>query len=146
VLWFKITDPNTFAGDIQVNKYAPGSTKGTNLHLNIPGQGQIFPGYHLLVDASGAITLTYEKASDETQVMLTFPAGSTTASRRLDFGSLGNVTGGFAFAQTGNFLFINLANGNVLLQLADPFPPPGEVLVRYAIWVQAYGLALTPGT
>jgi len=140
VLWFELS---TFS--IRVYKYAPGSTKGTDLRLEVPTG--VLPALQLAFDGAGNLVLSFELGTGQLrELVVSFSPGSRKPSRVINLGSLGNGATGFAFSQNFDFLYITLPNANVWMRLTYPKNANTTVLPRDVVHLQGTGLALSPGT
>lgn len=106
---------------IQIWKYAPGSTTGTNLDLELPAQ--TVPGHTIAFDAKGNMVIPVETGLyqvTEPQYLAIFHPGSRKP-HKMWLGSLANLVWGVAFPRNKpNEVYISGENSGVLLQLTYP--------------------------
>lgn len=139
VSWY---DTSVFA--TSVFKYAPNSTAGTNLNLNLPTR--IFPAFALAFDDAGNLVLAVENGNNRfpPRYLAVFPPGATNPSRKIEEGSLLDVVDGIAFPRKSpRFYFVASQNFHDWMRLTYPETLPRDVNNQSSI---ATGLALSPGT
>jgi hypothetical protein len=123
----------------QVLKYAPGSTNGTNLGLDLPPGS--FPLYGLAIDHSGNLVLWYESLDHSIAYLAAFPPGATEPKYTIQGGSFMSNVFGIAFAKSGNPYVVS-PNKNLIVLWKYPKGIPLDVINLGA----ASGVALSPGT
>jgi hypothetical protein len=136
VSWYSLT-----SAYIQIEKYAPRSSTGTNLRLDLPAGS--FPAYALAFDRDGNLALAYEPLTHaEPKYLGIFPPGATEPVRKIDESSLLDIVDGIAFPRDGDRFYVASTNCQLLMQLDYR-----RLMVRSVASVGgATGLALSPGT
>ena len=135
VAWYSF-----YTGGVEVDKYAPGSTNGTNLGLDLPAPS--FPVYALAFDHHGNLVLWYEDLYHQTKYLATFPPGATEPSATLPGGSFLDIVTGIAFPKSHKAIYVATPNVNEGDELMYPRGIPLDVIGLDA----AAGVALSPGT
>ena len=133
VAWFSLT---TYASSVY--KYAPGSSTGTNLGLDLPAGS--FPTYGMAFDHSGNLVLWYESLDHSINYLAAFPPGAIEPTIKLQGGSFLNNVVGIAFPKTtASETYLGSVNRNLGVRLTYPKGIPLDV-----IGAQATGVALSP--
>jgi hypothetical protein len=127
---------------IDIYKYAPGSTTGTHLVLDLPPR--TVPAHTIAFDDKGDLVIPVEEGLDgriAPEFLAVYSPGLKT-SHKIWLGSLANLVFGVAFPRSNpKDVYITGANGNALLLLTYP-----RALLRDGASVgAAAGLALSPG-
>lgn len=136
VSWFSLS---SFA--VEIYKYAPGSSTGTNLGLDLPSY--VFPVFDLAFDHSGNLVLAVESLDhNPPKAIEMFPPGATEPSRTIDEGGLVDVVEGIAFPKNPRIFYVASANDHDWMKLTYRKGIPRDVV---NVGVPA-GLALSPGT
>ncbi|MEO6990351.1 MAG: hypothetical protein ABI346_00855 [Candidatus Baltobacteraceae bacterium] len=126
---------------IQVEKYAPGSSSGTNLRLDLPPGS--FPAYAIAFDHAGNLVLPYENLSHGAPKYIgVFPPGSTEPSLRIRDGSLLDVVAGIAFPRDSRLFYVASEGDQIWMRLTYPIV---EIRSITSVGIPR-GLALSPGT
>lgn len=135
VAWYSF-----YTGGVEVDEYAPGSTSGTNLGLDLPAPS--FPVYSLAFDHHGNLVLWYEDLYHQTKYLATFPPGATEPSTTVPGGSFLSIVTGIAFPKSHKSIYIAAVNVNEGDELTYPRGLPLDVIgLNFAT-----GVALSPGT
>jgi hypothetical protein len=136
VSWFSFSD---FA--IKIYRYAPGSTQGTDLQLDLkPGS---FPAYGLTFDKSGDLLLAYENLTHGPPKYIgIFPPGAKKPSRKIQEAGLLDIVIGMAFNAQNSRFYVAALNDNDWMKLTYPHITPRSLVVVE----QPTGLAYWPGT
>jgi hypothetical protein len=135
VAWYSF-----YTGGVEVDKYAPGTTTGTNLALDLPTPS--FPVYSLAFDHRGNLVLWYEDLYHETKYLATFPPGATEPSVTVPGGSFLDIISGIAFPRSHRSIYVAAVNVNEGDELEYPRALPRDVIgLDFAT-----GVALSPGT
>lgn len=134
VSWF---DLSSYA--IAIYKYAPGSTNGTNLNLDLPGN--VFPVFGITFDHSGNLVIAVEPLDHNPPKFIEFfPPGATEPSRKIDEKGLLDVVWSVAFPKTNRFFYVSSTNDHDWLKLTTH-----RVIPRDVVQVTApTGLVLSP--
>jgi hypothetical protein len=135
VAWYSF---NT--GGVEVDKYAPGSTNGTNLGLDLPAPS--FPVYSMDFDHHGNLALWYEDLYHASKYLATFPPGSTEPSHTVAGGSFLSNVSGIRFPHKANAIYVASVNVNEGDELTYPDGLPLDIIGLN----HATGIALSPGT
>ena len=135
VAWFQF---GTYVSEI--DEYAPGSTVGTNLNLNLPTYS--FPIYAMAFDHHGNLVLWNETLDHNTKYLMTFAPGATEPSHSLPGGSFLDIVTGIAFPRSKTQAFISAVNVNEGTLITYPKGLPLDVFGSSLPW----GIALSPGT
>jgi NHL repeat len=134
VSWF---DLSSFG--IQIYKYAPGSTQGTNLNLNLPEY--VFPVFGIAFDSAGDLVIAIEQLDhNPPKYIEVFAPGATQPKKKIDEGDLLDVVEGIAFPKSSRVFYVACANDNDWLKLTYPRGLPRDVTDVIA----PGGLALSP--
>lgn len=134
VSWF---DLSSFG--IQIYKYAPGSTQGTNLNLDLPEY--VFPVFGIAFDNAGDLVIAVESLDhNPPKYIEVFPPGATEPSKKINEGGLVDVVEGIAFLKTSRLFYVASANDNDWMKLTYPRGLPRDVVDV----VGPAGLALSP--
>lgn len=128
------------SGAASVYKYAPGSSTGTNLGLNLPAGS--FPIYGLAFDHSGNLVMWYESLDHSIGYLAAFAPGQTQPSITLQGGSFLDTVAGIAFPRDTHEIYLANINRNTGVRLTYPRGIPLDVFGN----AQAAGVALSPGT
>lgn len=139
VSWF---DLSTYTPSIY--KYAPGSTNGTNLDLNLPSS--IFPAFSLAFDSAGDLVLAVENGNNllPPKYIAVFPPGATNPSNEIEEGSVQDIIYAIAFPRsTPGLYYVTSTNFHDWMRLTYPNTIPRDVDNQLT---PVSGLALSPGT
>jgi hypothetical protein len=136
VSWFSLSDYS-----IRIYRYAPGSTQGADLKLDLkPGS---FPAYGLTFDKSGDLLLAYENLTHGPPKYIgVFPPGAKKPSRRIQEAGLLDIVMGMAFNPQNSRFYVAAINDNDWMKLTYPRITPRSIVVVE----QPTGLAYWPGT
>ena len=134
VSWF---DLSSFG--IQIYKYAPGLTQGTNLNLDLPEY--VFPVFGIAFDNAGDLVIAVESLDhNPPKYIEVFPPGAIEPSKKINEGGLVDVVEGIAFPKTSRQFFVASANDNDWMRLTYPRALPRDVVDV----IGPSGLALSP--
>lgn len=135
VSWF---DLSSFG--IQIYKYAPGSTQGTNLNLNLPEY--VYPVFGIAFDHAGDLVIAVESLDhNPPKYIEIFPPGATQPKKKINEGDLVDVVEGIAFPlKTSRLFYVASANYNDWMKLTYPRGLPRDVVDVTG----PAGLALSP--
>jgi DNA-binding beta-propeller fold protein YncE len=122
VSWFSLNDYS-----VAIYRYAPGSSQGTNLNLELkPGS---FPAYALLLDRTGDLLVPYEPLDHNPPKYIgVFPPGSTKPSHKIQYGGLMDIVMGMAFNPDNTRLFESSTNDHNWMKLTYPRITPRAVV------------------
>jgi hypothetical protein len=134
VSWFDLSSYG-----IQIYKYAPGSTQGTNLNLDLPQN--VFPVFAIAFDNAGALVIAVESLDhNPPKYIEVFPQGATEPSKKINEAGLVDVVEGIAFPKASRLFYVASANDNDWMKLTYPRGLPRDVVDA----VGPAGLALSP--
>lgn len=134
VSWFDLSSYG-----IQIDKYAPGSTNGTNLNLDLPEY--VFPAFAIAFDHSGNLVIPVESLDHNPPKYIEFfPPGATEPSRKIDEAGLVDVVEGIAFPKTPRLFYVASANDHDWMKLTMHKVIPRDVVQLPGPW----GIALSP--
>ena len=134
VSWFDLSSYG-----IAIYKYAPGSTTGTNLNLDLPEY--VFPAFGIAFDHSGNLVIAVESLNHNPPKFIEFfPPGATEPSRKIDEAGLVDVVEGIAFPKTTRLFYVASANDHDWLKLTIHRVIPRDVVQL----TSPAGLALSP--
>ncbi|MEO7203329.1 MAG: hypothetical protein ABI431_10300 [Candidatus Tumulicola sp.] len=123
VSWFSLNDYS-----IRIFRYAPGSTQGSDLDLDLkPGS---FPAYGLTFDKSGDLLLAYENLTHGPPKYIgVFPTGAKRPSRKIQEAGLLDIVMGMAFNRQNSRFYVAAINDNDWIKLTYPRITPRSIVV-----------------
>jgi sugar lactone lactonase YvrE len=135
VCWYDLSATREY-----IYEYAPGSSSGTPLNLDLPAPS--FPAFSLAFDHAGNLVTWYESYDHSVKYLATFPPGATEPSRKEQGGSLLTIVSGITFPRMGGGVYLSSANTNE----ADKLVYGRLVPLDMILLDDATGNALSPGS
>jgi hypothetical protein len=123
-----------------IYEYAPGSSSGTPLNLDLPAPS--FPAFSIAFDHAGNLVTWYESYDHSVKYLATFPPGATEPSRKEQGGSLLTIVSGITFPRMGGGVYLSSSNTNEADKLMYGRLVPLDMIQLD----DATGNALSPGS